>query len=210
MPRRNAVKEYVSGGYYHLYNRGVEKRDIFIDDQDYRVFLDFLKLYLNPPKPSGRRKNTKQEKEHIDLSKEIDLIAYCLMPNHFHLFVKQNTNDGIAKLMKLINMRYVMYFNRRHNRVGGLFQGVYKAALVNNDRQFTHLSRYIHLNPKGIRRKYDIYPYSSYKYYVSQAPPEWLKPAAAIDMFGSIDEYVKFVADASEKSREELGRIVID
>lgn len=137
MPAKNSIKQYVENGYYHLYNRGVEKRNIFLDDQDYSVFLGYIKQYLGPHEGSDPK----------SLVDDIDLIAFCLMPNHFHFLAKQKTIDGITKFMRAICTNYVMYFNKKYERVGTLFQGKYKGVLLDNDTYLLHLSRYIHLNP---------------------------------------------------------------
>ncbi len=146
VPAKNTIRTFIENGYYHVYNRGVEKREIFIDDRDYRMFLYFLKYYLEPPHPddiSQRRRS---------LFNQVQLLAFCLMPNHFHLLVKQQSADSITKLLRAISTSYVGYFNRRYKRIGGLFQGKYKAALVESDEYLLHLSRYIHLNPQGLSR----------------------------------------------------------
>jgi len=157
MPAKNRTKIYVENGYYHLYNRGVEKRNIFLDQQDYGVFLCYLKEYLTPRDEKQLKKilaNTKtsyREKAKIlkilalnNFSEEITLIAYCLMPNHFHFLLKQKNAGSIDQLMNSLGTRYTMYFNKKYNRVGVLYQGVYKAVLVSTDDQLLHLTRYIH------------------------------------------------------------------
>lgn len=152
MPARNIVKTYIENGYYHAYNRGVEKRNIFLDEQDYSVFLHFLKQYLSPP----QRKGIYLTMTGLDLVRprpiqtlydEIDLLAYCLIPNHYHLLLEQKTIDGMTKLLRRLCTSYSMYFNKKYDRVGSLFQGTYKAALIDRDEYLLHLSRYIHLNP---------------------------------------------------------------
>src|SRR3990172_5725375 len=136
MPARNKVKDYLPNGYYHLYNRGVEKRTIFVDHQDEAVLLSYLKEYLSPKNVgdltkiiSDSNSSSKEKSEAAKLLRmnnfveEIDLLAYCLMPNHFHLLVKQDSARGIEKFMRSLATRYVQYFNHRHEkRVGGLFQ----------------------------------------------------------------------------------------
>lgn len=96
MPAKNSVKQFIENGYYHLYNRGVEKRNIFLDEQDFAVFLNYLKKYLDPTPGSDPNWGLKT------LSGEVDLITFCLMPNHFHLLAKQTTKNGITKLMRAI------------------------------------------------------------------------------------------------------------
>ena len=157
MPAKYSRKTYVENSYYHIYNRGVEKRVIFLDEQDYGVFISYLKDYLLPK--ADKELTAKLSDSNIDaaerrkilqllalnnFSQEITLLAYCLMPNHFHLLIKQTTLGSIDKFMNSLGTRYTMYFNRKYKRVGSLYQGVYKAVLVSNDSQFLHLSRYIH------------------------------------------------------------------
>lgn len=160
MPAKNSIKEYVENGYYHVYNRGVEKRDIFLDEQDINVFLSYLKTYLLPKdelglqaiiasNESSRAQKDKALKELKlnNYADKIDLLCYCLMANHFHLLIKQLQADAMDSFLNALSTRYVMYFNRKYHRVGPLYQGVYKAVLVTSGEQLLHLTRYIHLNP---------------------------------------------------------------
>src|SRR3990167_5250179 len=124
MPSRNTVKEFAPDHYYHIYNRGVEKRQIFLDDQDYTVFIGLIKKYL-----TGQNNNKNNRHKFENLSGQVELLAYCLSPNHFHLLLYQTDKDAISKLMRRLSTGYVMYFNNRYTRVGGLFQGIYKASL---------------------------------------------------------------------------------
>lgn len=168
MPSRNSIKQYLSDTYYHLYNRGVEKRGVFMDDHDFGVFLGYLKLYLSIPGPLS--------KPHKDLSDQVALAAYCLMPNHFHLLVRQVDQRGIESLMWCVLTSYVRYFNRRHDRVGSLFQDTYKAVQVRNDEQLHQVEQYIHQNPAPLVANVAKYPYSSL--FWGDRSPEWLKPPA--------------------------------
>jgi len=164
MPAKNSRKQYYENGYYHIYNRGVEKRKIFLDQQDYAVFLPYLKEYLLPKDERALSKRlmdssiTSIEKNKIlkllrlnNFSNEITLLAYCLMPNHFHFFVKQKSAGSIDKFMNSLGTRYTMYFNKKYDRVGSLYQGVYKAVSVNNESQFIYLSKYIHSQALALR-----------------------------------------------------------
>lgn len=157
MPSKNSIKIYAEDSYYHIYNRGVEKRLIFQDTQDYGVFLSYLKEYLTPKNELELRQklsdpNTSyKEKDKIlkllrmnNFYGEITLLAYCLMPNHFHFFIKQKSALSIDKFMQSLCTRYTMYFNRKYKRVGSLSQAVYKAVLVETEEQFIYLSKYIH------------------------------------------------------------------
>ena len=169
MPSKNRIKTYTENGYYHLYNRGVDKRIIFQDRDDYTRFLYLLKIYLSP------LENLQAEFPLLrtylinkNLAGQVDLLAYCLMPNHFHLLVHQKNKDGITKLMRQVMTSYSKYFNNRFERIGPLFQDIYKAALVDSDDYLLHLSRYIHLNPLYRGITVDEYICSSYFNYLGK------------------------------------------
>ncbi len=195
MPSRNVVREYAPDNYYHVYNRGVEKRVVFLDDQDYTVFLGLLKRYLG----EGKR-DKKTRKKFPKLNNEVQLLAYCLMPNHFHLLFYQTTTDGVSRLMRRLTTGYVMYFNGRYNRVGGLFQGPYKASRITAEGYLHHISRYIHLNPE----EYSLWPYSSFRYYARpQTSPSWLNTHQILAMYNdNHQEYVEFVRLYQDTARE--------
>jgi len=191
MPARNSRKIYLANSYYHLYNRGVEKRIIFQDEQDYAVFLSYLKQYLLPKPISELQKKLsnpstfyKERASIIQLirlnnfSDNLKLLAYCLMPNHFHLEVNQETPETIDVFMNSLCTRYTMYFNKRHNRVGHLMQGVYKAVPVTSDSQLLELSRYIHKQAIVLNNQ----P-SSYLEYMEQRKTEWVHPEIILNYF---------------------------
>jgi len=192
MPAKNSIKQYLENGYYHIYNRGVEKRDIFQDKQDYGVFLSYLKEYLSPKDEKSLMKKLSdknisyREKDKIIKSLrmnnffgEISLFAYCLMINHFHLLLKQSKIDSINYFLKSLCTRYAMYFNKKYKRTGHLFQGIYKAVLVNSDEQLLYLTCYIHkqaLNFQGdTLLAQEIQP-CSYGEYLGLRKTEWIKP----------------------------------
>lgn len=112
---------------YHIYNRGNRKSNIFLNVKDYLRFMKRLKEYKDRFK--------------------IDLLCYCLMPNHFHLLLKTQKEDAITKFMLTLSTSYSKYFNIKHELVGRLFQERFRAKLVETDEYLLHLSRYIHLNP---------------------------------------------------------------
>jgi putative transposase len=204
MPSRYAIKEFEADSMYHVYNRGVDKRIIFTDERDYSVFLSFLKFALLSDEQLTEQNVINDglltEANRFNIRREglygaVELVSYCLMPNHFHLLLYQHDVDGITRLMRSVATGYVMYFNKRHKRVGGLFQDVYKASRINTQGYWDHISRYIHLNPIDIGEDYESYTYSSYRNYVGNAEADWLKPELVMHGFSSVKEYEKFVKD---------------
>lgn len=221
MPAKNIVKIYIENGYYHIYNRGVEKREIFLDEQDCNVFLHYLKVYLSP---KDELLKLNQSDFNIlrylpfNLSEEIDLLSFTLMPNHFHLEVKQYTKNGITKLTRRIMTSYVMYFNNKHKRRGGLFESIYKAALIENDSYLLHLSRYIHLNPRQLTsQQINFQKFSSYPYYLGKQHTSWVKPQEILSYFKTakhgfkdIFSYHNFIEDYPEDSSLILGSLTLE
>jgi REP element-mobilizing transposase RayT len=217
MPAKNRLKQYVKDSYYHIYNRGVEKRLIFLDAQDYGVFLSYLKEYLTPKNELELRQklsdpNTSyKEKDKIlkllrmnNFYGEIILLAYCLMPNHFHFFIKQKSALSIDKFMNSLGTRYTMYFNRKYKRVGSLYQAVYKAVLVENEAQFIYLSKYIHkqaLALQGLALQ-EGQP-CSYVEYLGIRKTEWVIPEEVLGYFSKTNptlSYKSFVLEQDDYS----------
>lgn len=221
MPSRYIVKKYIAPGYYHLYNRGVEKREIFIDDQDCTVFLHYLKLYLSPVDTLLLLSQSQPKLLRfisLTLEKEIDLLAFTLMPNHFHLEIKQNTAFGIVKLMRRLLTSYVMYFNRKYGRVGVLFQTTYKAILIELESHLLHLSRYIHRNSFGLNHHINFRQFSSYPYYLGYKHTNWVKPNEILNYFKSarsenlrdILSYQSFVEEYVQDDQKVLGEVLLE
>ncbi len=218
MAAKNSVKDFVPGGIYHIYNRGVEKRIIFLDDQDRAVFLSYLKTYLLPKDEKalhGVLANSNSSYKEKDLALKalklnnfadsMTLLSYCLMPNHFHFLVKQTDADTIDRFMNSFGVRYSMYFNRKYRRVGPLFQGIYKAVLVTTDEQLLHLSRYIHRNPIALASQDTLlrgYSYSSYPQYLGLNHAAWVHPEDILAYFSKSQHqgYQKFVEGPAEET----------
>lgn len=186
MPAKNVVKQYASNQYYHIYSRGVNKELVFKDVQDYGKFLRLLRRYLS--------RNPEKNPRHglyPCFNGSVELLAYCLMPNHFHLLVFQSDVRIISDLMRSIMTSYSIYFNKKYNRVGPVHQGRYRASRIINDSYLEHITRYIHLNPE----KWETYDYSSLKYYLGNATASWLKPEKILSIFNSSSNYLNFLKD---------------
>ncbi|NQV88213.1 MAG: transposase [Parcubacteria group bacterium] len=183
--------EFSTGEFYHLYNRGTDKRKIFLQPSDYKRFLALLYLcntretiHLSDYQGSTLtdifniiRKNTL-----------VELSAYCLMPNYFHLLIQEKMEGGISLFMQKLSTGYTMYFNKKNDRTGSLFGGRFKAKHIDSDEYLKYILSYIHLNPikiieptwkeDGIKNVRDAekflgsYNFSSYAEYTQRSRPE--------------------------------------
>lgn len=207
MPAKNSIKQYLENGFYHIYNRGVEKRKIFLDEQDYRVFLSYFKDYLLPKdekflydKLNDINTSYKEKDKILKLLRlnnffdEISLLCYCLMSNHFHFLIRQNDLQSIDYFMNSLGTRYTMYFNRKYKRVGPLYQERYKAVMVTNDEQLLYLSAYIHRQSleklasqghalQGHLRGYKEKQPSSFLDYLGLRKTPWIKSDEILSFF---------------------------
>ena len=146
---------FISGNIYHIYNRGIEKRDIFMEDLDYFRFIHDL-FEFNDQAPAGKfsqfsqAQKQKQSEAGLPSVKPrkllVEILAFALMPNHFHLLIRQKEKKGIVKFMQKLGTGYTMYFNQKYERVGSLFQGRFKAVAVLKEKHLLYLPFYIHLN----------------------------------------------------------------
>jgi len=227
MPAKHSVKQYLANGHYHIYNRGVEKRKIFQDKQDYAVFLSYIKTYLQPKDIDSLRNKLGnpeinwQEKSQIikilnlnNFHGEIQLLAYCLMSNHFHFLVKQKSANSIDNFMQSLTTRFVLYFNKKNKRIGPLFQGIYKAVLVDTDEQLLHLSRYIHINPKHISSRLNLEDcYSSYADYIGKRETDWIKTDLILSYFSKTNPkltYSAFVEKSKTGENELIAKHILE
>lgn len=187
MPSRNVIKQYVPYSYYHVYNRGINKQAIFLDNRDYRMFLHILKRHF-----SAEESQDSSGRLYESFYDVVDLLTFCLMPNHFHLLLYQKENEkSLEKVMQKIGLAYTIYFNKRYNRVGPMFQGRYKASRIGSEEYLLHISRYIHLNPSD----YVHWEWSSLPYYTGKLHADWVKPNAMIGLFEGKNSYMSFLAD---------------
>ncbi len=195
MPGRSTP--LVTGEYYHIFNRGSEKRHIFTKPRDYKRFLQTFYYYqFTGPKQSFSKfaKSNLSSFKPDQEKKLVDILCYCLMPNHFHFLVKQLRDNGISIFLSQISNSYTKYFNTKYTRVGALLQGVFKAVRIETDEQLIHTSRYIHINPvvSGLVKMPEDYSWSSYNQYIS-VPPGILAIEEILNFFTSPRKYQKFV-----------------
>jgi len=209
--------EFSVGEYYHIYNRGVEKRNIFLDNGDRDRFQKLL-FFSNGTRPVVFRELKGKKFGEVNRGQSMVAIgAYCLMNNHFHILAREIENDGISSFMEKFTTSYSKYFNKKRGRVGPLFQSRFKAEHVDRDEYLKYLFAYIHLNPvkliephwkeEGIQdsakaKNYlEQYAYSSHKDYAGslreegkilskdEFPAYFLKPQ---DFKGYVKEWLEF------------------
>lgn len=132
--------------YYHIYNRGNSKQLIFLDEQDRKVFQNYLYL-MNMEKRVVSRDVGEATYSYGRDKELVHIGAYCLMPNHFHILLTQKVDQGVSKFMLKLSTAYTMYFNKKYKRSGGLYEGRFKSKHVDNDIYLRYLYSYIHLNP---------------------------------------------------------------
>jgi len=185
-------EQFADGNYYHVYNRGVDKRSTFQDQLDYEEFIEALK-----------RSQYKDDIAHVEIN------YFCLMENHYHLVLRQDIEKGISDFMHKLGTQYTEYFNKKYKRTGCLFEGPYKVKPLLDDPHFLHISRYVHLNPlkyhykdwklkgvKNIKKAFDFlkqYKWSSYPLIFGKKSFINAKPIR--DEFKTSAEYDRFLVD---------------
>jgi len=196
MPAKYIIKIYGAEQYYHVFSRGVARQRIFYDKHDYGYFLKLLKRYLSY-KPEVRKKHP----PYPSYGSRLDLIAFCLMPNHFHLFIFQYDARAMTECMHAVLTSYAVYFNKKYARVGPMCQSNYKARLI-EEMDIASITRYIHRNPQ----RWVDYEYSSFQYYLSVKNAEWVRPAVVLASFKSTHEYQRFLIEYTrhEKSFDQV------
>ena len=199
---------FAPGECYHIYSRGVEKRKIFLNIKDYSRFMSLLYIMNQPEsfRMDNYLRNSQNDLKNIFKEKRektfVSILGYCLMPNHFHLILYENTEGGISKFMGKLLTAYSMYFNTKYERSGSLLTHPFRSEHINNESQYMYIFSYVHLNPisiieknwkeNGVKNKKEAkkflenYQYSSYQDFLGSIRPE----SSIIDFF-LIPEYVK-------------------
>lgn len=140
--------QFVTGEIYHIYNRGVEKRSIVQNDKDrFRFIHDMFAFNDEAPTLNAGYHHTTKTAPHRSRKLLVEILCFCIMPNHYHFLIKQKVDNGITLFMRKFGTGYTNYFNKKYRRVGPLFQGKFKAVLVKQEPHLLYLPHYIHLNP---------------------------------------------------------------
>ena len=212
---------------YHIYNRGTDKREIFLDPNYYSRFISILKHCLTYDYPysllvrSLKTAKSKAQKQQIFQRLEtkrveplVEIISFCLMPNHYHLTLKQLSNKGISNFMQRIGNAYTKYFNILQDRSGRLFETTFKAVLVESEEQLLHLTRYQHINPHSLDltpKELVNYSWSSLPVYLGKKEPSFVNPEMVLSAFKKTESYLKFVlAEIAESETFHIQDVAID
>jgi putative transposase len=173
--------EFAASQYYHLFNRGNDHAILFREAENYRYFLRLMDKYLT--------------------SDKVEVVAYCLMPDHYHLLVCPLVDNILSKIMQPLLLAYTNAFNKRYERMGALFQGRFKANYVDKNEYLLQVSRYIHLNPvrSGLVKKAEDWEFSSYRDYLGLRIGSRLQPGVIMEQCHTPKEYRDFVEEESVK-----------
>jgi REP element-mobilizing transposase RayT len=188
MPYRKS--HFVAGGHYHIFSRGNNRQGVFLEPDNYVLFLRLIRKYLADPGVA-------------------DVLAYCLMPNHYHLFLRLRVDD-LSRAMQAMLLSYTRSFNNRFARTGSLFQGRFKAVLVQRDAHWSYLTAYIHRNPveAGLVPTAEAWPFSSYREYLGLRKGTLVRPEEVWE--GTPEEYRLFVGQFTLEKQERLAGVIVD
>jgi len=217
--------QFSENEFYHIYNRGVDKRQVFLAGRDYQRFLETiahindennhlglaafkrLPASLSPPRCVAT---------HLGgVNRLVDIICYCLNPNHFHFILKQNKENGISLFMARLSNSYTRYFNVKNKRSGVLFQGRFKSIHINSREYLLYLSAYVNCNNfiHGYNKRMEEWPYGSYLDYVGKRNGKLCQKETILGQFEeSIGEYEKFCQINAEylKEKKELQKYLLE
>lgn len=204
MPPRKII--FADGEYYHIYNRSAGGEQLFTKIRDNNRLLDLIDYYRFPVKLRFSKfhqlPNPKRNQYWNEVSKLPQLVmifAFCLMPNHYHLVIKQLTEEGLRSFITNVQNSYARYYNTKYHRNGSLFQNPFKAVHIDSNEQFIHIVRYVHINPLTSylikREALTDYPWTSYKWYSDKENNRFIDREEIINHFGTIKRFQAFTND---------------
>lgn len=199
--------EFINDEYYHIFNRGTDKRVIFPQNYDFQRFYQSMELF-NAIDPIGSIYENSFLGNRVSKSKQpqklVNFICYCLNPNHYHFILQQATNQGIERFMHRMGVGFTKYFNQKYQRSGVLFQGPYKAVYIDSNEYLLHLSAYVNLNDKVHRlgNRVSKSSWDEYTGVMARNKNGFCKKDIILDQFNTVSEYKKFAEDSLETIRE--------
>ena len=215
---------FANEGIYHIFNRSIEQRPVFTTKREYNratLTFDFYR-FKSPPLRLAKflqLEKTAREIFFINLKKadkQVEIISYCLMPNHFHFLLRQTSENGITKFLSNFANSYTRYFNTKQKRKGPLFEGIFKAVYIETDEQLIHVSRYIHLNPIASflikENDLDFYPWSSFPEFLNESTDVICNKSTILNFFPSKKKYRQFVHDRIDYAQklEKIKHLILE
>jgi putative transposase len=209
----NRNMTFVTSYVYHVYNRGIDGRSVFTNTLEHDRFISLIDFYRHSDVPMRYSKyqdlpaslQTEATKNIEKLPCMVTILAYCLMPNHFHLLLRQEKEHGIIQFVGNISNGHAKYYNSKHKRKGPLFQNSFKAVWVETDEQLLHVSRYIHLNPVTSSiipvNRLESYPWSSYRMYLGNET-SFVETQEVLSHFQTTQKYKQFIVDQIDYAKE--------
>ncbi|MBI3671656.1 transposase [Candidatus Azambacteria bacterium] len=207
--------------YYHVFNRGTDKRNVFLDREDLDRFIQSMNVFNSVSTVGSIYEHSLAKKQLGDsisklknYDKLVEFIAYCLNPNHYHFILKQVSDNGIQKFMHKLSIGYSLYFNKKNDRSGSLFQGRYKAIHINSNEYLLHLSAYVNLNDRvhQINRLGDSISKSSWDEYSGEDDDHICEKDIILKQFDNIDQYRNFSESSLETmlQRKDMEKILLE
>ena len=228
--------QFVENHFYHVYNRGVDKRNIFLDDFNYIRFLESLRdfndveivgsLYLKSIREKRFRSKAPKKASEKQKRPLVRILCYCLMTNHFHLLLEQLEERGITEFMHRLGTGYTNFFNLKYERTGRLFEGPFQAVLIEQDNQLNHILRYIHLNPldilepgwrengikdlERVEKFLENYRWSNHLAYLSERESQIINKGIFDELFKDKTDYQNFLRDWVVKDLSYLKNLILE
>lgn len=212
MPRRKTV--FANNEYYHVFNRTIHKEPIFVRRTDCKhasLTFSYYQIAKPPVRLSyflsfGVAKRTEVLKNMSQKEKLVEILCYCLMPNHYHFLLKQLQENGISKFISLFQNSYTRYFNTKYDRQGHLYGGQFKSVHVEDNEQLLHLNRYIHLNPYTsylVKSLDDLekYEFSSFPEYLKKRQVKLCSGKIILSQFNNVESYKSFILNQADYQR---------
>ncbi|NCN59010.1 hypothetical protein COW99_03050 [Candidatus Roizmanbacteria bacterium CG22_combo_CG10-13_8_21_14_all_38_20] len=206
----------ITGQYYHVYNRSVANQIIFRNNHEHNLFIDTMEYYMfdNAPHRLSNylrltdKSRTKELDSLYDSNRtRISMYAFCLMPNHYHLLVRQNINNGISSFIRHLQNSHAKYLNIKSKRTGSLYQNPFKGTIIETNEQFIHVARYIHINPLTsylVKKPNELrnYPWCSFSDYINLSKRRFITKERLLSNFSTQSELIDFTLDRAEHQRE--------
>ncbi len=209
---------FAKGEFYHIYNRGVDKRSIFIGTEDIRRFYKSMEEF-NAEKPIGsifENSFVKKDKLGSRTSKLVNFVSYCLNPNHYHFILEQVLENGIEKFLQRLGTGYTKYFNNKYKRSGCLFQGAFKSSHINTNEYLLHVSAYVNLNNRVHKINDKNLNLNSWGEYANKTKNNFCKKEIILEQFKNIEEYKNFAENSltdilkRKESEKEIENLLLE